>query len=144
MEQENAIVAQQQQQQMAADQEAQQAQQQQDMQNQIAYNAQSQIAQAHVQKEVDKITGPDQGPNKSEQSGRDHESKMMDKKIELERMKQKKSAPAAKPAKKKKTVAEEAKDLGLIYIGNGRYADKAGTVTHLNENGILLPYINKE
>ena len=90
MEQENAIMAQQQQMQMQADAEAQQAQMQQDQMNQIGFNAQQQIAQAHVQKEVDKITGPDQGPSKSESQGRDHESKMMDKKIELERMKQKK------------------------------------------------------
>ena len=142
MEEDNAIMAQQQQQAMVD----QQAQQQQDMQNQIAFGAQQQIAQAHVQKEVDKITGPDQGASKSEAQGREHESKMMDKKIALEKMKQKKAAPQAKPAKaaKKKTVAEEAKDLGLIYIGNGRYADKVGTVTHLNENGILMPYINKD
>ena len=152
MEQENAIIAQQQQQQAIADQEAQQAQQQQDMQNQIAFNAQSQIAQAQVQKEVDKITSPEK--KKEEDKTRSHESDMADKKIELERLKSKtdiaKAKQAAKSvekkpaAKKKKTVAEEAKDLGLIYIGNGRYADKAGTVTHLNENGILLPYINKE
>ena len=124
--------------------EAMAIQQQQDMQNQIAFGAQQQIAQAQVDKEVQKITGPDQGASKSEAQGRDHESKMMDKKIELERMKQKKSAPPAKAAKKKKTVAEEAKDLGLIYVGNGRYANKGGTVTHLNENGILLPYLNKD
>ena len=101
-------------------------------------------------KEIEKITGPDQGASKSESLGRDHESKMMDKKIELERMKQKKSAPAKAPEKKpakaakKKTVAEEAKELDLIYVGNGRYANKGGTVTHLNENGILLPYLNKD
>ena len=152
MEQENAIVAQQQQQQMAADQEMQQQQQQQDMQNQIAYNAQSQIAQAHVQKEVDKIVSPDQ--KKSEEKTRSHEANMADKKIELEKLKSKTDIAKAKQAAKavekkpkpakKKTVAEEAKDLGLIYIGNGRYADKVGTVTHLNENGILMPYINKD
>jgi len=145
MEQENAVIAQQQQQAMID----QQAQQQQDMQNQIAFGAQQQIAQAVTQKEVDKITGPDQGPNKSETLGRDHESKIMDKKIELERIKASKGAPkkteAKKPApKKKKTVAEEAKDLGLVYMGNGKYATKEGVVTHLNENGILLPYINKD
>ena len=148
----SAIIAQQQQQQAIADQQAQQAQQQQDMQNQIAYNAQSQIAQAHVQKEVDKIVSPDQ--KKSEEKTRSHEANMADKKIELEKIKSKTDIAKAKQAAKsvekkpkpakKKTVAEEAKDLGLIYIGNGRYADKAGTVTHLNENGILLPYINKE
>ena len=66
----------------------------------------------------------------------------MDKKIELERIKASKGAP--KKDTKKKTVAEEAKDLGLVYIGNGRYADRSGTVTHLNENGILLPYLNKD
>jgi hypothetical protein len=50
MEQENAVMAQAQQQAMID----QQAQQQQDMQNQIAFGAQQQIAQAQVQKEVDK------------------------------------------------------------------------------------------
>jgi hypothetical protein len=123
--------------------EAMAVQQQQDMQNQIAFGAQQQIAQAVTQKEVDKITGPDQGPNKSETIGRDHESKMMDKKIELERIKAKKSSAPAKAAKKK-TVAEEAKDLGLVYVGSGKYANKGGEITHLNENGILLPYLNKD
>ena len=95
-----------------SDQQHQQAMQQQDMQNQIAFDAQQQIAQAQVSKEVDKITGPDQGASKSEAQGRDHESKMMDKKIELEKIKSKKSAaPAA--AKKKKTISEEAKELGV-------------------------------
>jgi hypothetical protein len=123
--------------------EAMAVQQQQDMQNQIAFGAQQQIAQAVTQKEVDKITGPDQGPSKSEKTSQDHESKMMDKKIALEKMKQKKSAPPAKAAKKK-TVAEEAKDLGLVYVGSGKYANKGGEITHLNENGILLPYLNKD
>ncbi len=127
MEQDNVIMAQQQQQ-MAID---QQAQQQQDMQNQIAYNAQQQIAQAQVNQEVEKITGPDQGPSKTELVNKDYESKMMDKKIELERIKNKKTVP-------KKTVAKEARELGLTYIGEGKYADTNGRVTHLNENGILI------
>ena len=141
MEEDNAIMAQQQQQAMVD----QQAQQQQDMQNQIAFDAQQQIAQAQVSKEVDKIN-PDNG--KKEQVGRDHESNMMDKKIELEKIKSSKKpaapAPTKKPADKKpakkKTISEEAKDLGLLYIGGGRYANSQGTVTHLNENGILVPY----
>ena len=136
MQEEGQIAAQQQQQAMID----QQAQQQQDMQNQIAFGAQQQIAQAQVNKEVEKITGPDQGTSKSEAQGRDHESKMMDKKIELEKIKNREKKPT--PAKKK-TVAEAAKDLGLVYIGNGRYATKSGEITHLNENGILLPYINR-
>lgn len=136
MEQENAIIAQQQQIQMQADAEAQAAQQQQDMENQIAFGAQQQIAQAHVNKEVEKITGPDEGPGKAETSSRDHESKMMDKKIKLAQIQSKKSAPA--PAKKK-TVAEQAKELGLVYVGSNRYADTSGNVTHLTENGILVP-----
>ncbi len=119
--------------------EAMAVQQQQDMQNQIAFDAQQQIAQAQVSKEVDKITGPDQGPSKAEAQGRDHESKMMDKKIELERMKQKKAVPA-----KKKTVAEQAKQMGLVYAGSGRYMNKSGSVTHLNENGRLVPYLEEE
>jgi hypothetical protein len=130
MEQENAIIAQQQQQAMID----QQVQQQQDMENQIAFNAQQQIAQAQVNKEVDKITGPDEGPGKSETISRDHESEMMDKKIKLAQIQSKKSAPA-----KKKTVAEQAKDLGLVYVGSNRYADTSGNVTHLTENGILVP-----
>jgi hypothetical protein len=133
MSEEGQIAAAQQQQAMID----QQAQQQQDMQNQIAFNAQQQIAQAQVNKEVDKITGPDEGPNKSEIIGRDHESKILDKKIELERIKTK-SIPA-----KKKTVAEQAKDLRLTYIGGGKYVDQGNVVTHINENGRLLPYINR-
>ena len=124
MQQEGQIAAQQQQQAMVD----QQAQQQQDFQNQLAQNAQQQIAQAQVSQEIDKITGPDAGPNKSEMSGRDHESKMMDKKIELERIKK---------TGAKKTVAKEARELGLTYIGENRYANNHGQVTHMNENGIL-------
>lgn len=133
MEQDNAIMAQQQQQAIAD----QQAQQQQDMQNQIAFGAQQQIAQAQVNKEVEKITGPDEGPSKSEKTGQDHESKMMDKKIKLAQIQSKKSAGPAK----KKNVAEEARDLGLVYVGSGKYANGKGEVTHLNENGVLKPNV---
>ena len=132
MEQESVLIAQQQQQAMLD----QQAQQQQDMENQIAFGAQQQIAQAHVQKEVDKITGPDEGPGKSETIGRDHESKMMDKKIKLAQIQSKKSTSA--PAKKK-TVAEQAKELGLVYVGSNRYSDASGNVTYITENGLLIP-----
>jgi hypothetical protein len=128
MEQESQIIAAQQQQAMVD----QQVQQQQDMQNQIEFGAQQQIAQAQVNKEVDKITGPDEGPNKSELSNRDYETKMLDKKIELEKIRS-----------KKKTVAEQAKDLRLTYVGRGMYADSGNEVTHINENGRLLPYINR-
>jgi hypothetical protein len=140
MEQENAILAQQQQAQLVADQQAQQAQQQQDMQNQIEFGAQQQIAQAQVGKEIEKITGPDQGPGKAETSSRDHESKMMDKKIKLAQIQSnKKSAPAKSAPAKKKNVAEQAKELELIYVGGGRYSTPEGIVTHLNENGVLTP-----
>jgi Bacteriophage T4-like portal protein (Gp20) len=157
MEQENAILAQQQQQQMAADAQMQQQQQQQDMQNQIAFGAQQQVAQAHVDNEVAKIVSPER--KKGEEKAQAHEKEMADKKIEVEKLKSKtdlakakaaaksveKKPAAKKPAsKKKKTVSEEARDLGLIYVGNGRYATKSGVVTHLNENGILTPYINKD
>ena len=72
----------------------------------------------------------------------------MDKKIELEKIKnkEKKPAPAKKSASKKptpakkKTVAEEARELGLLYMGGGRYANGQGQITHLNENGILKAY----
>ena len=60
-----------------------------------------------------------------------HEADMMDKKIELEKMKNKKS------------VVKEAKELGLKYVGSGQYADSEGHVTHLNENGILVK-LNKD
>ena len=130
MEQENAILAQQQQQQMMADQEAQAMQQQQDMQNQIQHNAQQQIAQAQVQKEVDKIN-PEQG--QKELVNKSHEATMMDKKIELEKIKSKKSSPA-----KKKTISEEARDLGLSYIGNNRYVNTEGKVTHVASQGKLI------
>jgi hypothetical protein len=130
MQQEAQIIAAQQQQAMID----QQAQQQQDMQNQIAFGAQQQIAQAHVNQEVEKITGPDQGPNKSEKSGQDHESKMMDKKIKLAQIQSKKSATPAK-----KSVVKEAKELGLVYVGSNKYANGQGEVTHINENGELVP-----
>lgn len=147
MEQENAVIAQQQAQQMQADMQMQQDQQQQDMQNQIAFGAQQQIAQAQVQKEVDKIN-PDAA--KKEQAGRDHESNMMDKKIELEKTKASKKpasgskAPAKKPAtsNKKKTV-KEARSMGLTYVGSNKYANRDGVVTHLNESGYLVE-INKD
>jgi uncharacterized protein with NRDE domain len=159
MEAENQVLAQQQELQMAQ----QQGMAQQDMQNQLAFNAQQQLAQAHIDKEVEKVN-----PNtfKREKEGRDHESTMMDKKIELEKVKSKKpvapgnkkpaakktvtkkpikkAAAAKKPAPKKKTVSEEAKELGLIYVGSNKYATRTGTVTHINENGVLVNYINKE
>ena len=121
MNQEGQIAAQQQQQAMVD----QQAQQQQDMQTQIAFDSQKQIAQAQVQNQIDKIR-----PDNTEQelANKSLDANMMDKKIELEKMK---SRPA------KKTVAKEARELGLTYIGEGRYANNEGQVTHLNENGIL-------
>lgn len=141
MQEENAVAAQQQQQQMIA----QQQQQQQDMETQIAYNAQQQIAQAHVSNEVEKITGKGENEDKSKK----HEAEMANKKIELERLKTNTSLTKAKAAakevsKKKKTVAEEAKDLRLTYVGSGRYVDESNKVTHINENGRLMPYINKD
>ena len=112
--------------------EAQAIQQQQDMENQIAFGAQQQIAQAQVNKEIEKMTGPDEGPGKAELAGRDHESKMLDKKIELEKIKQ-----------KKKPVVKEAKELGLWYAGAGQYANDRGEVTHINEGGHLVE-LNKD
>jgi hypothetical protein len=139
MEEENAAMAQMQQQQMANDMQMQQDQQAQDMQNQIAFDAQQQIAQAHIQKEVGKIN-PDAA--KKEQANKDHESAMMDKKIELEKTKSKKSAgpakPAAKKPAKKKTISEEAKDLGLLYAGNNKYINSDGQITHVADHGRLV------
>jgi hypothetical protein len=142
MQEENAILAQQQQQAMVD----QQAQQQQDQQNQIDFNAQQQIAQAHVSNEVEKITGNDEKDNQSRQ----HEKEMTDKKIEIEKLKTKTDLAKAKIAakdvnkkpeakKKKKTVSEEARELRLSYIGNGKYINESGVITHINENGILTP-----
>ena len=117
----------------------QQDQQAQDMQNQIAFDAQQQIAQAHISKEVNKIN-PDAG--KKEQANKDHESNMMDKKIELEKTKAKKSTgpvkPAAKAPAKKKTISEEAKDLGLLYAGNNKYINSEGQITHVADHGRLV------
>ena len=87
MEQENAVIAQQQQQQMID----QQAQQQQDQQNQLQFQAQQQITQAAVQQEIDKNT-EEQPVSKGELINKDHEQSMMDKKIELEKIKNKKPA----------------------------------------------------
>ena len=126
MEQENAIVAQQQQQQMVA----QQQQQQVDQENQLQFQAQQQITQAAVQQEIDK-NREEQPVNKNEIINKSHEANMMDKKIELEKMKNKKS------------VVKEARELGLKYVGSGQYADSEGYVTHLNENGILVK-LNKD
>ena len=50
-----------------------------------------------------------------------------------------KKAVAKKPAPKKKSVVKEAKELGLIYVGSNRYANTEGDVTHLNEDGVLVP-----
>lgn len=141
MQQEAQINAQVQQQQMVD----QQAMQQQDQQNQLQFQAQQQITQAAVQQEIDKNTQdqPDQ-PSPAEQKGRDHESKMMDKKIALEKIKSKKSAaPAKAPAKKKSTV-KEARELGLTYVGHNKYANTEGQVTHLNENGYLIELNTKD
>ena len=141
MEQENAVLAQQQAQQM----QAQQDQQMQDQQNQLALQGQQQIQQAAIQQEIDKNT-EEQPVSKNELINKDHESKMMDKKIELEKIKNKKpvaKTPSKKPAPKKKTVAKEARDLGLVYVGNNQYTDPQGSVRFINENGILVE-LNKD
>ena len=129
MQQENQIVAQQQQQAMLD----QQAQQQQDMQNQIQFDAQKQIAQAEVDQEVKKITGPEEEPSQAEHINKNHEAEMLDKKIKL----------AQVQSGKKRTVAEQAKQLGLTYVGNRQYAGLGGNVTHINENGVLVSVNNK-
>jgi hypothetical protein len=134
MEHENAIVAQQQQQQMAA----QQQQQQQNQQDQLQFQAQQQITQAAVQDKIQDMTKGNDEVSKPEQDSRDHEQSMLDKKIELERIKNKKIT-----GPKKKTVASEARQLGLRYIGEGKYANTEGEITHLNENGILTPLKTK-
>jgi hypothetical protein len=113
------------------------------MQNQLSFQAKQQVTQAVVQHQIDQATAPTE-PNNAEMASRGHESNMMDKKIELEKIKSKKqAAPAKKPAKKK-TISEQAKDLKLTYVGRGLYADSGNVVTHINENGRLLPYINKD
>jgi hypothetical protein len=132
MEQENAVIAQQQAQQMID----QQAQQQADQQNQLQYQAQQQITQAAVQQEIDN-NREEQPVSKNELINKDHEQSMMDKKIELEKIKSKKSSP------QKKTVAKEARDLGLVYIGNNQYTDPQGSVRFINENGYLIE-LNKD
>ena len=139
MEQENSVIAQQQAQQM----QAQQDQQMQDQQNQLQFQAQQQITQAAVQQEIDKNT-EEQPVSKNELINKDHEQSMMDKKIELEKIKSKKSAaPAKKPAPKKKTVAKEARDMGLVYVGNNQYSSLTGDARFINENGILVE-LNKD
>ncbi|NDB60643.1 hypothetical protein EB001_19675, partial [bacterium] len=132
MEQENKVAAEAQQQQAMADQQAQQQAQQ----DQLAFGAQQQVVQAITQKNINDMMPPeDDNPTKGEQESRGHEANMMDKKIELEKIKQKsKTVPSAK----KKSVVKEAKDLGLTYVGQGKYANTEGLVTHLNENGQLV------
>ena len=51
-------------------------------------------------------------------------------------MKQKKTAPA-----KKKTISEEAKELGLTYIGNNKYSNKDGKITHFAVLGKLYEVV---
>ena len=132
MEQENAIVAQQQQQQMIAQQQAD-AQAQQDN---MALQAQQQFQQAAVQDKIEKTFGNDE----KEMVNKDHEANMMDKRIELEKVKASKKPGSIKTtlSKKKKTVSEEAKDLGLVYIGSGKYMNESGEYTHMNVNGVLV------
>lgn len=127
MEQENAILAQQQQQAMLQ----QQAIDQQNQENQLVFQAQQQLSQAAVQNQISKLD--DNGEAKDT---RKHETNMMDKKIELERLKSAKKSPVGRS--NKKTVAEEARDLGLIYVGNGRYSTRDGVVSHVSEKGRLV------
>jgi hypothetical protein len=139
MEEENQVLAAQQQQQMAD----QQDQQQQDMDNQLAFQTQQQVTQAAVQDGIQKVAPPQAPPApeepKHEKDKRGHESKMMDKKIQLAKIQSSKSKAPAAAKKKKKTVSEEAKSLGLVYMGSGKYADAVGNTTHINENGVLVP-----
>ena len=93
-------------------------------------DAQKQIAQAQVDQQVKQITGPDE-PSQQELVNKDYEANMMDKKIELERLK-----AGKKPTKK--TVAAEARELNLRYIGEGKYIDTSGNLSHINENGRLV------
>lgn len=90
---------------------------------------QQQTAQAELQKndqeDNEKMAGP----------GRAHDQTMMDKKIALEKEKAK-NKPKAKPGKKTKTVAEEAREIGLKYMGNGFYGTD-DLITHHNNRGIL-------
>jgi len=114
-------------------------QQQQDMQNQIEFGAQQQMAQAQISKQVQQISGPDQGPGKSETSSRDHEQSMMDKKIKLAQIQSNKGSASTK----KKSVVKEARDRGLIYVGNNQYADQDGTSRYIIENGELSKITTK-
>ncbi len=78
----------------------------------------------------------------------------LDKKLAIQQSREKMAASKEQPAntnaapkapnitvnvdtKSKKSVVKEAKELGLTYVGQGRYADENGTVTHMNESGIL-------
>jgi hypothetical protein len=156
---------------IAAQAQAQQAQDQlalqgQALQQQTAIQTQGAIEQQAAQAEVQGQAAQQQVAVQADQEkiaapGRDHEQAMMDKKIELEKVKSKhtetkgkfasKKPPAKKtdskkkpePKKKKKTVSEEAKELGLIYAGMGRYLNRLGEHTHQNENGILINILNE-
>ena len=129
MENENAVIAQQQQQQAIAQQQAD-AQAQQDN---MALQAQQQFQNAAVQNQIQKTFGNDE----KEMVNKDHEANMMDKKIELEKLKTKKN-----PTPAKKTI-KEARNLGLTYVGGNKYANTEGQVTHLAENGYLVE-LNKD
>ena len=88
----------------------------------------SQFQQAAVQDRIQKTFGNDE----KEMVNKDHEQSMMDKKIELEKVKQDKKSTV------KKSVVKEARELGLIYVGSNKYANSIGEVTHINENGNLI------
>ena len=124
MEQENAVIAQQQQQQMVAQQQAD-AQAQQDN---MAMQAQQQFQNAAVQDKIEKTFGD----TEKDAVNKDHEANMLDKKIELERLK------AKKPVAAKKATIKEARSLGLSYVGNNQYANNEGQVTHIAQNGYLV------
>lgn len=44
----------------------------------------------------------------------------------------------------KSTAAKEARQLGLTYMGFGRYADNRGRISYIVDNGRLVPYKSRE
>jgi len=131
-----------------------QAQFDQQLQQQSAMNMQTAQDQAAAQD----MLGPSEDEKKQEtqetDKSRKHEKEMHDKKMEAEKLKAKttltkakidakkvseKKTPPKKAATKKKSLKEQSEEMNLKYIGFNQYANENGEVTHIRENGVLIP-----
>jgi hypothetical protein len=141
-----------------------QAQFDQQLQQQSAVNQQNAMDQANAQELLAPPPEEKEHEAKETDKSRQHEKDMADKKMEAEKIKAKttitkakldsmkvthkktetkkpseKKAPPKKAATKKKTLKEEALENNLNYIGFNQYTDETGKVTHIRENGVIIP-----